>query len=113
MVIVAIASIAVIGIPASLYLLLIVHRTLGRICVRHASRFCTRNGLAVQRARWQPQFDSSGIKTEFTMVQLDCLDAAKRRRLLLLSVWLFGVRTTISDQAYPDSYDDEWPRRVA
>jgi hypothetical protein len=111
--VVTVTAIAVIGIPVSLYLFVIVHRILGRICVSHASRFCARGGLAVQRARWQPQFDSSGVKTEFTLVQLDCVDSAKQRRLLLLSVWLFGVRNTITDEAYPDSYDSEWPQPVA
>ena len=106
----SIAAISVISIPATLYLLWSVHRTLDRVCVSHARRVCRRSGLEIQRVRWQPQFDSSGTKTEFTLVQLDCVDSHKQRRLLLLSVWLFGVHKRISDQAYPDSYDQEWPR---
>jgi len=111
--VVLIALVAVISIPASLYVFWIVHRTLDRVCVSHARRFCRRSGLHIQRVRWRPQFDSSGIKTESTLVQLDCVDCERQRRLLLVSVWLFGVREMISDQEYPDSYDTEWPQSAA
>lgn len=51
-----------------------------------------------------------GGKTPFTLVQLDCLDAQQNRRLVLLSVWPFGVRKLINDEPYSDSYDSQWPR---
>ena len=101
-------------IVGTVYLLWVVHLTLGRICVRHAKRFCRRNGLGVCRARWQPAFEPSGgkrVKTEFTLVQMDCLDAQKQRRLVLLLVWPFGVRKMVSDEKYPDSYDEQWPQK--
>ena len=75
----------------------------------HASRFCKKNGLGVCRVRCQPAFEPSGIKTEFTLVQLDCLDAQLRRKLVLLLVWPLGVRKTLNDEQYPESYDDQWP----
>lgn len=102
-------ALVVVGVPALVYLLWIVHCWLDRICVRHARSFCRQSGLEVRRVRWQPQFEASGIKSEFTLVQLDCLDAEKRRRLVFLSVWPFGVRKTVSDEPYPDSYDRQWP----
>ncbi len=105
----SIVLIVAIGIPAVLYLSWITHLLLGRLCERHGRRFCRRNGLEVRRARWQPQFEPSGLKTENTLVQIDCLDAQKQRRLVLLSVWPFGVRRTVSDVLYPDSYDEKWP----
>ena len=109
-----IATLVAVGIPALLYFGWAVHRTLGRVCVRHARRFCRRRGLEIRRARWQPEFEqrtdgTRGVKTEFTLVELDCLDAQKQRRLVLLSVWPFGVRRTVSDEPYPDSYDSQWP----
>ena len=105
----------VIGGPALIYLLWMVHRALDRVCVRHAQRFCRQRGLEVSRVRWQMEFErrpdgTRGVKTEFTLVQLDCLDAQKQRRLVLLSVWPFGVRKTVSDEPYPDSYDGQWPQ---
>ena len=105
LIIVALAA----GVPALLYLSWIVHCTLGRLCVRHARRFCAQHGWTVQRARWQPAFDSSGVKTEFTLVQLDCLDTQKQRRLVLLLVWPFGVRNLVTDEHYPASYGEQWP----
>lgn len=86
----------VVGIPALVYLLWLVHCGLDRVCVRHARRFCSRSGLEIRRVRWHPQSESSGIKTEFTLVQLDCFDAQKQRRLVLLFLW--SVRRHGTDQ---------------
>jgi hypothetical protein len=108
-----IVAFVMVGIPLVLYAFWVTHIMLGRLCVRHARRFCSRSGLEFRRARWHPEFEPSGIKTEFTWVQLDCLDAQKQRRLVLLSVWPFGVRKTVSDEPYPDSYDSQWPQVCA
>ena len=97
------------GIPALIYLLWFVHCTLDRCWVRHARRFCRQNGLEIGRLRWQPAFEQSGVKTESTLVQLDCFDAQKQRKLVLLLVWPFGVRKVLSDGKYPESYDEQWP----
>jgi hypothetical protein len=101
----------VVGIPTILYAFWLTHIMLGRLCMRHARRFCRHGGLEVRKSRWQPEFERSGagVKTEFTLVQLDCLNAQKQRRLILLSVWPFGVRKSISDEPYPDSYESQWP----
>ena len=99
------------------YLLWVVHRILDRVCVRHARRFCKRHGLEVSRVRWQMEFERRsdgrrGAKTEFTLVQLDCFDSQKQRRLVLLRVWPLGVRKLISDEIYPESCDSQWPRNA-
>ena len=86
-----------------------VHCTLDRICIRHARRFCRGKGLESHRARCQPAFEQTGRKTEFSLVQLDCFNASKERRLVLLLVWPFGVRKLISDEVYPDCYESHWP----
>ena len=106
---VLILALIVLGVPALIYLLWVVHCTLDRVCMRHARKFCSRRGLDIRRVRCQPAFEQSGMKTEFTLVQLDCFDACKRRRLVLLLVWPFGVRKLLNDEEYPESYDSQWP----
>ena len=106
----------VVAIPLSLYLLWVVHCTLDRVCVSHARRFCRRHGLEICRVRWQPDFelsDGKRLKKESTLVQLDCFDAQKQRRLVLLLVWPFGVRQMVSNEKYPETYDEQWPQKCA
>jgi hypothetical protein len=111
-----ILALVLVGMPAMIYLLWVVHCTLDRVCVRHARRFCRRHGLEIRRVRWQPAFKLSGgkrVKTEFTLVQLDCFDVQKQRRLVVLLVWPFGVRKMVSDEKYLESYDEQWPQKPA
>lgn len=108
-----IVALVVAGLLTMVYLLWVVHRTLDRICVGHARRFCERHGLEISRVRWQMEFEPSGnkrVKTEFTLVQLDCFDVQRQRRLVLLRVWPVGVRRMLSDEKYPESYDKQWPQ---
>jgi hypothetical protein len=112
-----ICALVVVGIPALIYLLWFVHRALDRVCVRHARRFCRRHGLEIRRVRWQMEFERRsdgrrGVKTEFTLVQLDCFDSQKQHRLVLLRVWPLGVRKLVSDEIYPESYDSQWPQNT-
>jgi hypothetical protein len=102
-------GLVVLCIPALIYLSWFVHCVLGRVCASHARRFCRRNCLEVSRSRWQPAFDKPGVKTESTLVQLDCLDMQRQRKLLLLLVWPFGVRKVVSEEQYPQSFDAQWP----
>lgn len=98
-----------VAFPIMCYTMWTMHNLLGRWTVCHAQRYCRRMGLTVQRTRWQPEFEPSGMKTEFTLVQLDCLDTGQQRRLVLVSAWLFGVRMLISNEAYPERDDLNWP----
>jgi hypothetical protein len=107
--IVTLLAVAVLALPA----LWATHLLLGHLCVVHARRCCRRLGLEPCRIRWQPEFDRSGMKTEANLVQLECLDDAKERRLVLLSVWPFGVRSFFSNEPYAPSYDAQWPRAGA
>jgi hypothetical protein len=79
---------AVVALPAFYF----VHRGLTYFYLMHARRFCKRNGLVLVRWRCLPEFDKSGTKTEFTIFELDCLDAQKQRRLVRLLISLFGIR---------------------
>ena len=110
-----IIALLVVGIPALAYLMWGIHCVLDRVCVRHARTFCKRHGLEISRVRWQIEFEqrsdsTRGLKTEFTLVQLDCFDAQKQRRLVLLRVWPLGVRKLVSDEFYPESYESQWPQ---
>ncbi len=112
-----ICALFVVGIPALIYLLWFVHRALDRVCVVHARRFCRRHSLEVGRVRWQMEFERRpdgrrGVKTEFTLVQLDCFDSQKQRRLVLLRVWPLGIRKLVSDDVYPEGYDSQWPQNT-
>jgi hypothetical protein len=101
-----------------IYIAGVVHRILNSVCVWHAERFCQRHGLAVSRVRWQVEFErrsdsTRGVKTENTLVQLDCLNDQKECRLVLLQVWPLGVRKLLSDEQYPESYDNQRPQQSA
>jgi len=61
----------------------------------HACRFCRKSGLAPVRCRLRTAFDASGIKTEFTIVELDCRDGSDRPTVVRLLVWVFGVRKVL------------------
>ena len=99
-------ALVIVAVPLALYALWRTHLLLGRLTVIHAQRYCRRHGLEPCRTRWQPEFESSG-KTEFNLVQLECLDARQHRRLVVLSVWAFGVRKLVSDESYPECYDSQ------
>ena len=108
--------ICLISVPLTLYLGFVVHCKLDQICVWHAKKFCNQHRLEVSRVRWQPAFTGSGgkrVKTESTLVQLDCCDDQNLRRLVLILVWPFGVRKMVSNEKYPESLDDQWPKNVA
>jgi hypothetical protein len=90
-----------------LFLFVVVHDALECCCLRHALRFCRRNGFEVCRSRVGPAFDTSGIKTEFTVVELDCLDSQKERKLVRLLVWVLGIRKVLSTGDYPESQEEQ------
>lgn len=94
-----ILGLVAVAIPSLIYLFWAVHCALNRICVSHARQFCQQHGLEICRVGCRPVFESAGgkrIKTEFTLVQLECLDGQKQRKRVLLQVWLFGIRKVVS-----------------
>jgi hypothetical protein len=93
--IVIIVVAAVIALPAFYF----IHRGLEYCYLLHARRFCRKNGLELVRWRCGPEFDASGVKTEFTILELDCLDVQKQQKLVRLLVWIFGIRRVLSDDA--------------
>ena len=87
-----------------------VHCGLDRFCTILARRFCVKRGLAIHRSRTAIATGASAVKTEFTIVELDCIDSSQQRRLIRLLVWVFGVRELLSDENYPASHDESWPQ---
>ncbi len=85
----------------SLGLLWIVHCGLERCYLRLAHRFCQKRGLTISRSRCGPAFDDRG-KTEYSIVELDCVHPQEGRQLIRLLVWVFGVREVLSIEPFPE-----------
>ena len=70
-----------------------------------ARRYCIKRGLTVARSRCGVLFDG-GVKTEFFLVELDCMDSQKGRQLVRLAVWIFGVHRVLTIQPFPEGEQD-------
>ena len=68
-------------------------------------RFCKKRGLAVLRSRCGPAFNGR-VKTEYSIVELDCADPQKGRTQVRLLVWIFGIRKVLSIEPFPEKYWD-------
>lgn len=79
----------------------IVHCGLERCYLRLAHRFCQKRGLTISRSRCGPAFDDRG-KTEYSIVELDCVHPQEGRQLIRLLVWIFGVRKVLSIEPFPE-----------
>jgi hypothetical protein len=93
-------AIIVAGVLA-LPLFVFVHLWLERCYLAYAWRYCKKHGYATSRVRCGPLFDKDGIKTEYSLVEIDCRDPHQRRILLRLKVWVFGVRQVLSSGDFP------------
>ena len=91
----------VVGILA-VSLLWWVHCSLEFCYVKLARRFCVKRGLTPSRWRCGPAFDDTGVKTEYSIVQLDCVDSQEGRKLVELLVWIFGVRKVLRIEGFPE-----------
>jgi hypothetical protein len=80
-----------------------VHLGMNRICRWHARTHCAKNHLQILSWKIYPAFDPSGVKTEFTLVEVDCLDAQKQRQFVRLLVWPFGIRRILASEAWDSS----------
>jgi len=88
----------------TLPLFYLVHGRLKYCYYLYACRFCRNNGIKLVRWRCGPEFEAGG-KTEYTIFDMDCLDAQDERRLIRLRVWIFGVRKVLANEiwAKPES----------
>lgn len=88
----------VIGIVAgvlSIPLLGYVHYALERHYVRIGVRYCTKHGYEISRCRCGPEFDDRGVKTEYFIVEFDCISTQGTRQRVKLRVWILGVRKVL------------------
>jgi hypothetical protein len=99
--IIALIALVIAVLPAFYF----VHRTLEYCYFLHARRFCRKQGFKLGRWRCRPAFDNSGIKTEFTIVEVDCVDIQGQRKLVRLLIWIFGIRKVLANEKYPESLD--------
>ncbi len=109
--IIEIITAIVVGILA-LPLLVFTHGWLERCYVAYAMRYCRKHGYVVSRCRVGPLFDEDGIKTEYSLVVIDCLDQNQRHMLLQLKVWAFGVSQVLSADDFPTEHSGEEPKVV-
>ena len=66
------------------YLMWTIHLGLDRICAFHSRRFCRHRGLTVSRLRVGMAMEKNGSKSEFSWVELDCIDSRLQRKLIKL-----------------------------
>lgn len=91
-IIIAIVAAGVLAIPLMWY----VHRGLERCYILFGRRFCKKRGLTVSEARCGPEFEDSGVKAEYPIVEFECVTAEGVRQLVRLRVWIFGVKKVLS-----------------
>ncbi|MDB6110409.1 MAG: hypothetical protein JWR69_2159 [Pedosphaera sp.] len=96
---------AILGLPA----MFIVHCGLEYCYLVYARRFCRNNGLKLMRWKCWMAFDKSGVKTEFTIFELNWLDGQSQRKLVRLVIWIFGIRKVLSNENYPESQHEVPP----
>lgn len=99
--------VAIVACVLALPLFVFVHVWLERCYVAYACRYCKKHGYVVSRNRCGPLFDKDGIKTESSLVEIDCRDQHQRRVLLRLKVWAFGVRQVLSSGDFPPEQENE------
>jgi hypothetical protein len=92
--------IIVVGLCAILSLAL-VHWGLQQLYLFYARRFCQKVGLTPLHSRSGPAFDVFGMKTEFTIVEVECRNADQSIKIIRLLVWIFGVRRVLKPEQPP------------
>ncbi len=102
--VILILAAAVVSLP----LFFLVHWGVEYCCHLRARKFCRKNGLRVLRFRIGPAFDPSGIKTEFTLVELECLDGQSEQKLVRLLVSVFGIRKVLFNGRPQDDTSSGW-----
>ena len=84
-----------------------VHCGLESWYVRLGRRFCMTRGFTPSRWRCGPAFDATGVKTESSVVELDCEHPEKGRQLVRLLVWAFGVRKILGIEPFSEEDRDQ------
>jgi hypothetical protein len=97
------AVIVVLSVPA-IFLCYGVHCALVKYCyLPHARRWCVKNGYSVVGQQAFCAIGPSGVKSEYTGFELECLDRDQRKRFVVLLVGLLGVKRVVSSADAPMS----------
>ena len=84
-----------VGGPLCFYLMYAVHVALEQYgYIPYAKRYCRRHGLAPTRWRCRPEF-KHGLKTESSIVELQCQGRDRQEHVVELLVWFLGVRAVL------------------
>jgi hypothetical protein len=94
--------VVVVSAVLALPLFAVVHLGLRYWYLSYALRYCRKRGIEPVEARGGPQFGESGIKTEYTIVELIGVDTQGQRRQVRLLVWMFGIRKVLADETLRD-----------
>ncbi len=86
-------------------LLVLVHILLERFYFFYARKFCLKNGYSISRYSVAPWCDD-GIKTEYSIVNLDCLNDKNERKIVNLLAWVFGIHKVLSIDDYKGDIED-------
>ena len=95
---------AVLAIPIgiiSMPLFALIHNFYNYRCLRHAQKYCLSHDLKMSRYIVSPAFENR-IKTEDSIVEMDCTDAQGKRRYIRMLVWPFGFIKILSDEPFPE-----------
>ena len=92
-----------------IFMIFAVHVALVHCYIAYAVRSCRKRGYKPSRCRCCPAFDGR-VKTEYSIVELDCLSPDKQRTLVRLLVWAFGVRETLAIEPFVEKpgEDSTW-----
>ena len=100
--IVILLAIVLIAVLPVMYL---VHLGLNRCYFLYVQRYCSKHDFKISRYRLGSAFQD-GVKTEYSLMEIDCLDNIKQHKLIRLVVWIFGIRS-VSIESFPDQSQDD------
>lgn len=98
------AEIITVGLATMLAIpfLFFTHWTIEGYYIWLGRRFCKKRGLVISRHFCGPEFEDSGVKTEYSIVEIDCLSPEGVRKWVKLRVWIFGIRKVLHVVDYPE-----------
>jgi len=93
--IILIIVIGILAIPS----LFFVHCILEYSYLAYARRYCRKHGLTFLKYRCAPWFENS-MKTEYSLVEVVCLNEQKQQQLIRLLICFFGIHKILSIEDY-------------
>jgi hypothetical protein len=78
----------------------LIHCFLQHAYVRMACRFCRKRGMVV--SRYRSVCAKNNVRTEQTLVELDCVHPQNGRQIVRFVVWGLGIRRKVSIEPYQE-----------